>query len=59
MMVSSSRPNREAHSCRPRPAFARPGDESVVLPLKKGLNTVLLKIDQMGGGWGFILRAEP
>ncbi|MCB9782733.1 MAG: DUF4838 domain-containing protein [Candidatus Omnitrophica bacterium] len=32
---------------------ARPGDESVELPLKKGLNTVLLKVDQLGGGWGF------
>lgn len=38
---------------------ARPGDESVVLPLKKGLNTVLLKIDQLGGGWGFYFAVEP
>lgn len=32
---------------------ARPGDEQIILPLKKGKNTVLLKIDQIGGGWGF------
>jgi hypothetical protein len=38
---------------------ARPGDESVVLPLKKGLNSVLLKIDQLGGGWGFYFAVEP
>jgi hypothetical protein len=38
---------------------ARPGDESVVLQLKKGLNTVLLKIDQLGGGWGFYFALEP
>lgn len=32
---------------------ARPGDESLTLSLKKGTNAVLLKIDQLGGGWGF------
>ncbi|MCA9450447.1 MAG: DUF4838 domain-containing protein, partial [Candidatus Omnitrophica bacterium] len=38
---------------------ARPGDESVELPLKKGVNTVLLKIDQLGGGWGFYFGLKP
>lgn len=37
---------------------ARPGDEAVSLPLKKGANTVLLKIDQLGGGWGFYFAVE-
>jgi hypothetical protein len=32
---------------------ARPGDEHLTLPLKKGRNTMLIKIDQLGGGWGF------
>ena len=38
---------------------ARPGDESVALPLKKGTNTVLLKFDQLGGGWGFFFAVDP
>lgn len=38
---------------------ARPGDESVALPLKKGTNQVLLKIDQLGGGWGFYFAVAP
>lgn len=38
---------------------ARPGDDVVTLPLKQGSNTVLLKIDQIGGGWGFYFSAEP
>jgi hypothetical protein len=38
---------------------ARPGDELVALPLKRGTNTVLLKIDQLGGGWGFYFAVEP
>jgi hypothetical protein len=38
---------------------ARPGDESVALPLKKGTNQVLLKIDQLGGGWGFYFAVVP
>ncbi|MCA9442981.1 MAG: hypothetical protein KC964_19415, partial [Candidatus Omnitrophica bacterium] len=37
---------------------ARPGDESVTLPMKKGLNAVLLKIDQLGGGWGFYFAVD-
>ena len=37
---------------------ARPGDERLALPLKQGTNTVLLKIDQMGGGWGFYFAVE-
>ena len=37
---------------------ARPGDEHVTLPLKKGKNAVLLKIDQIGGGWGFYFAVE-
>ena len=37
---------------------ARPGDETLTLPLKKGTNTVLLKIDQLGGGWGFYFSVE-
>lgn len=27
--------------------------------LKKGLNTVLVKVDQLGGGWGFVIRVRP
>lgn len=37
---------------------ARPGDEQVTLPLKKGKNSVLLKIDQIAGGWGFYFAVE-
>lgn len=37
---------------------ARPGDEHVMLPLKKGKNSVLLKIDQIAGGWGFYFAVE-
>lgn len=38
---------------------ARPRDELVTFPLKKGTNTVLVKIDQLGGGWGFFFAVEP
>lgn len=34
-----------------RPAL--PNEDIVSVPLKKGENVVLLKIDQLGGGWGF------
>lgn len=37
---------------------ARPGDETLTLPLKKGKNSVLLKIDQLGGGWGFYFAVK-
>ena len=37
---------------------ARPGDEQVTLPLSKGKNSVLLKIDQIAGGWGFYFAEE-
>ncbi len=37
---------------------ARPGDETVSLALKKGTNSVLLKIDQLGGGWGFYFSVK-
>ncbi len=32
---------------------AEPNQEILYLPFKKGDNTVLLKVDQVGGGWGF------
>ncbi len=32
---------------------AAPGQEIVTLSLKQGKNTVLVKVDQLGGGWGF------
>jgi arylsulfatase A-like enzyme len=32
---------------------AIPNDDVVTVPFKKGENVVLLKIDQIGGGWGF------
>ena len=32
---------------------AEPNQDILILPLLKGENTVLLKIDQLGGGWGF------
>jgi hypothetical protein len=32
---------------------AEPNQEELTIPLKKGENTILLKIDQLGGGWGF------
>jgi hypothetical protein len=32
---------------------AKPDQEILTLPLKRGVNTVLIKIDQLGGGWGF------
>ena len=32
---------------------AIPNEEILSLPLKKGDNRVLMKIDQVGGGWGF------
>lgn len=35
---------------------AKPDQETVPITLKKGRNTVLLKISQTGGGWGFHCR---
>jgi hypothetical protein len=32
---------------------AEPNQDVLTVPLKKGKNTILLKIDQFGGGWGF------
>jgi hypothetical protein len=32
---------------------ADPNQDILTVPLFKGENTVLLKIDQLGGGWGF------
>lgn len=32
---------------------AEPNQEILTLPFKKGDNSVLIKIDQFGGGWGF------
>jgi hypothetical protein len=32
---------------------AEPNQDIITIPLKKGQNIVLLKIDQLGGGWGF------
>jgi arylsulfatase A len=32
---------------------AVPNEDVVTVPFKKGKNSVLLKIDQIGGGWGF------
>ncbi len=32
---------------------ADPNQDVLIVPFKKGENTVLLKIDQLGGGWGF------
>jgi len=32
---------------------AKPNQEILSIPVKKGRNSVLLKIDQFGGGWGF------
>jgi hypothetical protein len=32
---------------------AEPNQDILVIKLKKGLNTILLKVDQLGGGWGF------
>jgi arylsulfatase A len=40
---------------------AVPNDDRLTVPFKKGENVVLLKIDQLGGGWGFyfsILEGE-
>lgn len=32
---------------------AEPNQDVLTVTFKKGKNTVLLKIDQLGGGWGF------
>ncbi|NOX66484.1 MAG: DUF4838 domain-containing protein, partial [Chlorobi bacterium] len=32
---------------------AEPNQEILTLPFKKGENTILIKVDQDGGGWGF------
>jgi hypothetical protein len=32
---------------------AEPNQDIITVPLKKGQNGILLKIDQLGGGWGF------
>jgi len=32
---------------------AEPNQEILTVHFKKGENTILLKIDQLGGGWGF------
>ena len=32
---------------------AEPNQEILTMPFKRGENTVLIKIDQFGGGWGF------
>lgn len=37
---------------------AEPDQEILTLPLKRGKNTVLVKIDQIGGGWGFYFSQQ-
>ena len=32
---------------------AEPNQDILTVPVKKGKNNILLKIDQLGGGWGF------
>ncbi|NUO80063.1 CehA/McbA family metallohydrolase [candidate division KSB1 bacterium] len=34
-----------------------PGADIVIAPVQQGVNTLLLKIENGGGGWGFILEA--
>ena len=35
---------------------AKPGDDLIIAHLRKGVNTILVKIDQVGGGWGLYLH---
>jgi hypothetical protein len=37
---------------------AAPNQETLTIPLKRGMNTVLIKIDQLGGGWGFYFSQQ-
>ena len=37
---------------------AQPDQEIVTLPLKRGANDVLIKIDQLGGAWGFYFSRQ-
>ena len=38
------------------PRSARPDQDVIPVTLKKGWNTVLLKVEDLGGDWGFYLR---
>ena len=35
--------------------LAKPNQDILTVPVKKGENSILIKIDQFGGGWGFYL----
>ena len=37
---------------------AEPNQENFTVSLKRGDNTILLKIDQLGGGWGFYFTTD-
>ncbi|CAG4999865.1 hypothetical protein DYBT9275_02330 [Dyadobacter sp. CECT 9275] len=38
---------------------ATPNDDLITVPLKKGNNSLLVKVDQTGNKWGFYLTAKP
>jgi hypothetical protein len=38
---------------------AVPNDDAITVPLKKGENTILVKVDQMGNKWGFYFTEKP
>ena len=43
------------------PAFlgiVNPENDAVYLPLKKGVNELVLAVSELGGGWGFVCRLE-
>ena len=45
--------NGELFLDRQEEGMAVPNKDVLSIPFKKGNNTILLKIDQVGGGWGF------
>ena len=52
--------NQELIHTNPAYRGAYPDQDRVPVTLKKGLNTLLIKVLQGGGGWGYYVRfADP
>ena len=43
----------------PEPRGLVPDDDMIPVRLHKGVNTILLKVEERGGSWGFCMRFKP
>ncbi len=50
--------NGERLAARTEVRSANPFEESVVLPLQKGINHLLIEVIQLGGSWAFEMQAQ-